>query len=232
MTETITETFTELHEFLAAEQQLREDIRFVVKDMEQTTREIQKVLQAIHQPQGLKKVPELCESARKLFEAVKDQTKNLSDKIPVNQYYKYHDHWKFVFQKLMFLAALIVFLESENLIDRSVAAELIGAKVNKEDGFHVDLEDFLMGLLQLASELSRLSVNAVIAGDYNKPLLISAFLSNLESGFRLLNLKNDALRKRFDALKYDLKKVEEVVYDLSIRGLKPKDTSVLTELTN
>ena len=37
--------------------------------------------------------------------------------------------------------------------------------------------------------------------------------------FRLLNLKNDGLRKKFDGIKYDLKKVEEVVYDLSIRGL-------------
>jgi len=27
------------------------------------------------------------------------------------------------------------------------------------------------------------------------------------------------LRKRFDALKYDVKKIEEVVYDLCIRGL-------------
>ena len=35
---------------------------------------------------------------------------------------------------------------------------------------------------------------------------------------RLLNLKNDNLRKKFDSIKYDLKKVEEVVYDLSIRS--------------
>jgi len=35
----------------------------------------------------------------------------------------------------------------------------------------------------------------------------------------MLNLKNDNLRKKFDSIKYDLKKVEEVVYDLSIRGL-------------
>ena len=32
-------------------------------------------------------------------------------------------------------------------------------------------------------------------------------------------MKNDNLRKKFDSIKYDLKKVEEVVYDLSIRGL-------------
>jgi len=39
----------------------------------------------------------------------------------------------------------------------------------------------------------------------------------------MLNLKNDNLRKRFDSIKYDLKKVEEVVYDLSIRGLIKED---------
>lgn len=50
---------------------------------------------------------------------------------------------------------------------------------------------------------------------------ISKFVAELDAGFRLLNLKNDTLRKRFDGLKYDLKKVEEVVYDLTIRGLKP-----------
>jgi hypothetical protein len=38
-----------------------------------------------------------------------------------------------------------------------------------------------------------------------------------------LNLKNDGLRKKFDSLKYDMKKVEEVVYDLSIRGLLKTD---------
>lgn len=46
-------------------------------------------------------------------------------------------------------------------------------------------------------------------------------MAELNAGFRLLNLKNDSLRKRFDALKYDVKKIEEVVYDLSIRGLTP-----------
>ena len=48
---------------------------------------------------------------------------------------------------------------------------------------------------------------------------IAKFVGDLDSGFRLLNLKNDSLRKRFDGLKYDLKKVEEVVYDVTIRGL-------------
>lgn len=57
-------------------------------------------------------------------------------------------------------------------------------------------------------------------GDYERPLQISRFVADLNAGYRLLNLKNDGLRKRFDALKYDVKKIEEVVYDISIRGLR------------
>lgn len=73
---------------------------------------------------------------------------------------------------------------------------------------------------------SRLAVNSVTAGDYTRPIRISNFINELDSGFRLLNLKNDPLRKRYDGLKYDVKKIEEVVYDLSIRGLAKEAESV------
>ena len=68
-------------------------------------------------------------------------------------------------------------------------------------------------------------MNAVTAGDYGRPVRIAKFIGQLDSGFRLLNLKNDSLRKRYDGLKYDMKKVEEVVYDVTIRGLKPETQS-------
>ena len=75
------------------------------------------------------------------------------------------------------------------------------------DGFYLDLEDYLHGVLELAKELARLSVNAVVVGDFGRPRKAREFLTELDAGFRSLNLKNDALRRRFDALKYDLKKV-------------------------
>lgn len=50
-------------------------------------------------------------------------------------------------------------------------------------------------------------------------MTISAFVKDIFAGFQLLNLKNDILRKRADAVKYDVKRVEDVVYDLSLRGL-------------
>jgi GMP synthase PP-ATPase subunit len=38
-----------------------------------------------------------------------------------------------------------------------------------------------------------------------------------------LNLKNDILRKRSDGIKYKVKEVEDVVYDLSLRGLVKRE---------
>lgn len=36
---------------------------------------------------------------------------------------------------------------------------------------------------------------------------------------QLLNMKNDFLRKRFDGIKYDVKKIEEVNFEIALRGL-------------
>ncbi|CAG2191460.1 Translin [Mytilus edulis] len=187
----ITSVFSDFQKYLTADQELREQIRVCVRDIEQKSREIHTQLQQVHQIQNIKNTPALCARMKPEFTTIAEDMKKLAAIIPPNQYYRFHDHWKTVMQK--------------------------------EEGFHMDLDDYLHGLLQLASELSRLAVNSVTAGDYGRPLRIAKFIAELDAGFRLLNLKNDSLRKRFDVLKYDLRKWEEVVYDLTIRGLKPAE---------
>ena len=76
-------------------------------------------------------------------------------------------------------------------------------------------------MYDLPSVQARFAVNAVVSGDPGRPVRVSRFLAELDAGFRLLNLKNDMLRKRFDTLKYSVQKVEGVVYDLTIRSLVP-----------
>nr|XP_046259910.1 translin isoform X1 [Scatophagus argus] len=235
----VTEMFSYIQGFLSADQDIREDIRKVVQTLEQTAREILTVLQSVHQPSGFKEickislfsiltlVPGKCAKARELFCTVKTQIADLKTKFPVEQYYRFHEHWRFVLQRLTFLSAFVVYLESEALVSREEVAQILGIEVVREKGFHLDIEDYLAGVLIMASELSRLAVNSVTAGDYNRPLRISNFINELDSGFRLLNLKNDPLRKRYDGLKYDVKKIEEVVYDLSIRGLAKEPESAL-----
>ncbi|CAL1533156.1 unnamed protein product [Lymnaea stagnalis] len=218
--------FNHFQDYLNADHELREDIRSVVRDLEQTAREIQTALQAIHQPSQCANFIVLCENAKSMFGKAEEQYALLAGKIPENQYYRFNDHWKFVTQRFVYLSALVVYLKEERLISREEVTKFLGVQVKREDGFHLDLDDYLMGILNLTNELSRLAMNAVTAGDYSRPLRISQFIGELDSGFRLLNLKNDALRKRFDGLKYDVKKCEEVVYDLTIRGLVNKEGKV------
>lgn len=93
------------------------------------------------------------------------------------------------------------------------------------DAFHITITEYLLSLVSLIEELSRLARNSVTLGDYKRPVQISQFIKDVHAGFQILNLKNDILRKRSDGLKYKVKEVEDVVYDLSLRGLMPKDGS-------
>ena len=99
---------------------------------------------------------------------------------------------------------------------------VVPVNVKGEDTFHITVEDYLLALTNMIEELARLAPNAVTLADNARPLQISKFTKDVHAGFQLLNLKNDALRRRVDALKYSIKKVEDVVYDLSLRGLIPK----------
>ncbi|KDO48062.1 hypothetical protein CISIN_1g047968mg, partial [Citrus sinensis] len=71
----------------------------------------------------------------------------------------------------------------------------------------------------------RYVVNQVLAGNYDCPRKVLRFLTDLHAAFRMLNLRNDFLRKKFDSLKYDLKRVEEVYYDMKIRHLANGDSA-------
>ena len=75
----------------------------------------------------------------------------------------------------------------------------------------------------LTPQQTRLARNSVTLGDYRRPLVISQFIKDVHAGFQILNLKNDILRKRSDGIKYRVKEVEDVVYDLSLRNLIPKE---------
>jgi predicted translin family RNA/ssDNA-binding protein len=99
----------------------------------------------------------------------------------------------------------------------------VPVNLKDEDKFHITIEDYLLALTTTIEELARLAPNAVTLGDYARPLQISKFIKDVHAGFQLLNLKNDILRRRTDGIKYSVKKVEDVVYDLSLRGLIPKD---------
>lgn len=202
---------------------------FNSRQIDTESKEAVTVLQIIHT--SLTDVMPACQKAREIFQRCNDMYQKLAQVVPSGQYYRFSDHWNWTTQRLVSLIALVIYLEAGFLVSRDTAAEILGLKSSSSDGFHLDLEMYLMGILQMSNDLSRFAINSVTLGDYSRVLMLQNFISDLSSGFRLLNLKNDALRKRFDGLKYDVKKIEEIVYDLSIRGLlvKPVDMESLPE---
>lgn len=214
-------TFSDFQENIDYEQNTRELIKNTTKEIEENTRKIITFLQIIHQEGASNQILATCEKCKLVLHDIKLRYADLRQQVEPGFYYKYYDHWKLVTQKLCFVITLINYFETGSLKLREDVASTLGLAINEKDGFHLSIEDYLFGLLMLVSELTRFAVNAVTNGDYVKPIQISHFVAEMNAGFRLLSLKNDTLRKRYDTLKYDVKKIEEIVYDLSIRGLKP-----------
>lgn len=131
-----------------------------------------------------------------------------------NAFYRYSDLWSSVRQMISTIAVVIDFVDRNSLADVDRVKQLCGGH-----DFKLPLEDYLFGVCNAISEFVRLSMNRVIMTDYQTPTRCTVFAIHIFEAFRELNFKNDFLRKRYDGIKYDIKKLEEIVYDLSIRGL-------------
>ncbi|GMJ02991.1 hypothetical protein like AT2G37020 [Hibiscus trionum] len=194
---------------------LREHIRAVVMEIESATRLMQASLLLVHQS---KPIPQVLEKANAQINVLKDLYNKLAEVVREcpGQYYRYHGDWRTETQMVVSLLAFMHWLETGNLLMHTEAEEKLG--LNDSD-FALDLEDYLVGICFMSNEMPRYVVNQVTAGDYDCPRKVLKFLTDLHAAFRMLNLRNDFLRKKFDSMKYDLRKVEEVYYDVKIRGL-------------
>ncbi|VIO88637.1 Translin family protein [Brugia malayi] len=210
--------FEAFRELVEKDRILKDNIADVAHGMEYWVSRIIAILQKTHA------FKDGCDIDLKEVQNILDEVQKYLIKLaalisPVS-YYRFYDNFRFVIQKLCFVVTYVHFLKHGILLSRDRVAEILNIKVDPAAGFHLDVEDYLFGVLQLANELSRFSINAVVVGNSVLPFKIADFLYDLDAKFRLLNLKNDGLRRRYDALKYDVQRAEQVVYDLTIRGLK------------
>ncbi|KAG2181090.1 hypothetical protein INT43_008672 [Umbelopsis isabellina] len=207
--------FEDIQLRLEEEAVVKDELRQIVRELDRATRVQIANLNRVHaNPTG--PVPKVD------FDVLREQLQKLDKLVSESQYYKYCDIWRNTLQQILFLVAFSTYLKYERLPTVIEFEEALKLKVDIQNellGLHIPYEDLLHSYISVANELSRLAVNSVTNGDYQRPRKISNFVKELMAGFQLLNLKNDNLRKRFDGIKYDLKRIEEVVYDVSLRGL-------------
>lgn len=81
----------------------------------------------------------------------------------------------------------------------------------------VPTEHYLCGLSDLTGELARRAVFAATKRDTSAVEDIWEFINTLQGELVQFHLRNGLLRKKYDSIKYNLKKVEETLYDVKLR---------------
>ena len=81
----------------------------------------------------------------------------------------------------------------------------------------VDSESYLMGLSDLTGELVRKAVFLAGKGKVNEVLQIRDLIDDIYGEMLGFDLRNSELRKKFDSIKYNLRKLEDLVLDLKLK---------------
>ncbi|THH12550.1 hypothetical protein EW146_g7586 [Bondarzewia mesenterica] len=207
-----------INALLDADVELREKIKEQVIEFDRKARTMVGMLNRIHSTPS-SEVGALLDSVRPVLNSCQATTSALASIVPANQFWRWKDMWTNSLRAAVFSAVLIEYLSNGSLLSLSGVSDQLGIREEWKDRFILSVEDYLHGIITMVNELSRLAVNAVTLGDFEAPIRISLFVKDLFAGFSMLNLKNDILRRRYDSLKYDIKKIEEVVYDVSLRKL-------------
>ncbi|OJJ51700.1 hypothetical protein ASPZODRAFT_451963 [Penicilliopsis zonata CBS 506.65] len=224
--------FEHLQTKIDEEGAVRDELHEIVQTLARKGRATQATLSRAHSTPSDQLKPVLDEATKEILGQKEEvlRLKAVADKHP---FYKYNGLWTRELQNLVFSIELCAWLggleDHKSGTAQFMTIEEVGkfleipVNLKEQDAFHLTIEEYLLALISMVEELARLAVNSVTLGDYARPLQIGNFIKDLFAGFQLLNLKNDILRKRSDSIKYSVKKVEDVVYDLSLRNLVPKN---------
>ncbi|PIB01764.1 Translin [Cercospora beticola] len=221
--------FEDLQRKIDADAAIKDELREIVQTLEKQDRNTQSILSRAHSTTA-QDLPVVVQAAQSSIQNAVVTIQQLAQVASNHPYYRFNYAWQKQIESSTFNILLCGFLggfgktEGGQLLTIDEVGGIMQVPVNVKDRdvFHLTIEEYLLALISLLEELSRLARNSVTLGDYQRPLQISQFIKDVHAGFQILNLKNDALRKRSDGIKYKVKEVEDVVYDLSLRGLLTK----------
>ncbi len=91
-------------------------------------------------------------------------------------------------------------------------------RIPAQKSLTVSADDYLLGLCDLTGELARRAVACAARQDYAEVHRIRDCVDSLYGLYLKIPMRNSELRKKSDAIKWNLKKIEDVVYDIRARG--------------
>ena len=108
------------------------------------------------------------------------------------------------FQEYVEAAAILHFSKHGKLITR------------KE--LDVDSESYLLGVCDLSGELVRKAVDDIINEKFDSAVKVKEMVALIYGEFLQFNLRNSDLRKKSDQIKWSLQKLEDLIYDVKMKG--------------
>ncbi len=81
----------------------------------------------------------------------------------------------------------------------------------------VDTNIYLQGICDLVGELVRKAINNSINGDYATAAQIRDVVAELYGELMLFDFRNIPVRKKFDAIKYGLEKLEDLMLQIKLK---------------
>tara|TARA_Y100000310_G_scaffold336542_1_gene421367 strand:+ start:449 stop:1024 length:576 start_codon:yes stop_codon:yes gene_type:complete len=91
---------------------------------------------------------------------------------------------------------------------------VIHKKLPSKKTMGVNSEDYLLGLCDLTGELGRRAVSLATKRQFKEVELIKDTVEEIYGEFLKFNLRNSQLRRKSDSIKWNLKKLEEIMYDI------------------
>jgi len=93
-------------------------------------------------------------------------------------------------------------------------------KIPTKKELGIDAEYYLLGICDFTGELVRNAVNAGIKGDTKKVIEIKELVEELYDELMQFDFRNSELRKKVDQVKWDLKKMDDLVFSLKMKKKK------------
>lgn len=121
--------------------------------------------------------------------------------------------------KLDFIGAYSIAIQ-EYVEARTYLGFVKDRKIPSCSALKVQVEDYLLGICDLTGELGRRAVASVIRKEYEEVYKIRDVVERIYGYFLKLPLRNGELRKKSDAIKWNLKKIEDIIYDIKTKGME------------
>ena len=87
-----------------------------------------------------------------------------------------------------------------------------------KNNLDADVESYLSGLADLTGELGRKAVHDAIKKDFKSVMRIKEIVEDIYGEFLKFDLRNGELRKKSDAIKWNLNKLEDMVFSLNLNS--------------